>query len=180
MLDSNIQSYVDTQNKAYTFQAKKIAETEAQKTLSLVQTELLKFKQQLETKTTELLENSKQYAETLVSDKTKVCLVSDSCSVKDEDYPLGTILSVAAICSEEEGKELFLQTGPSVNEELSNLYTRIDDDSSAKQVFHWARGKEIQSEAYRKLPGEWRNRGMCGSFNGNIVSCKYFLAQRVK
>lgn len=177
---SNLISQIETQNKAYLFQAKKHAETEISKALSVVESRL----QQFETLIIKQTETSKTacntYSDELAKSLVKPCLASDSVSIKDQDYPVGTIISVALICSEQEGRELFLDNAPAVNGEMPNIYLRSDNNPKAQQMFHWSHGREIKSNSYAHLPGEWRSRGICGSFNGNVVSCKYFLAQRVK
>ena len=180
MHDTSTQTFVETQNKAYLFQAKKHAETEIAKALSVVEERLQQFEQIIAEQTNYTKTECNKYSDRLAEGLTKPCLAADSVSVISEDYPVGTIISVALICSEEEGRELFLDAAPTVNAEMSNIYLRSDNNPKAQQMFHWSHGKEIQSASYSKLPGEWRSRGICGSFNGNIVSCKYFLAQRVK
>lgn len=180
MTDLNTQAFIEIQDKAYYFQAKKHAETEIAKALSVVESRLQEF-EILVTKHTENAKNTCiKYSDDLAKSLVKPCLASDPVSVKDQDYPVGTIVSVALICSETEGQELFLDNAPAVNAEMNNIYLRSDNNPKAQQIFHWSHGKIIESPAYAKLPGEWRSRGVCGSFNGNIVSCKYFLAQRVK
>jgi hypothetical protein len=180
MTDLNTQAFIERQNEAYFFQTKKHVETEVAKALSVVEDRLQEF----EAVVSKTNKNNKiecnAYTDSAISTLVHPCLASDSVSVKDSDYPVGTILSVTLICSETEGRELFLDNAPTVNAEMNNIYLRSDNNPKAQQIFHWNHGKQIDSPAYSKLPGEWRSRGMCGSYNGNVVSCKYFLAQRVK
>jgi len=179
-MDVSTQLHVDTQNKAYLFQAKRHTEQEVANALKTVDELLLAFKNKTDQQIREELTEAKRYTEQQMLGVQLPCLASNSISVTDCDYPVGTIVSVAVLCSPVENQDLFLENAPAVNSSMTNIYVRVDDNEKTKQVFHWNNGNVVESSAYAALPGEWRSRGMCGSYNGNVVSCKYFLAQRVK
>jgi hypothetical protein len=180
MQDLQAQQYIDTQDKAYLLQAKKHAEAAVAKALTTVEKRIKEFEDKAAERHTETLSEAKCHADCAAKEFTRPCLAATAETTQDEDYPVGSIVSVTVVCSAEEGADLFLANGPSVNTLMPNIYVRTETgNDKTKQGFHWANGKTVNSPSYSKLPGEWRNRGICGSFTGNIVSCKYFLAQRV-
>lgn len=170
--------HIELQNKAYLFLANKHAEELVNKAVieisaSISQQETRWFEQHIKT-----LEASKQYTNGLVSNYLKPCIAEEN-SVKDEDYPVGSIISVSVTCSDEEGKLPYLNSGPKANSTLNNIYLNTSDKASG-QVFHWFNGKDANSSDMLKMPGVWKSRGVCGGFSNEIVGFKYYLAQRVK
>ena len=178
MIDANTKTFIDTQNTAYLFLAKKHTEGEMHKLLVATEKILVDWKSEIVQTLAAQAEEIQQKIKAGDSAMQTPCLASDTCTVHDSDYPVGSIISVSVICSAEEGNSLFTENGPRVNTILNNVYIRSGKDANTQQAFHWADGNEIQSEFYAKLPGEWRSRGVCGNFNGSVVSCKYYLAQR--
>ena len=163
---------------SYLFEAKKHTEGEMHKLLTTTEKILVDWKSEILQIITTQADQTQQSIKAGDSAAQTPCLASDTCTVHDSDYPVGSIISVSVICSAEEGNSLFAENGPRVNTILNNVYIRSGKDANTQQAFHWADGNEIQSEFYAKLPGVWRSRGVCGNFNGSVVSCKYYLAQR--
>lgn len=163
---------------SYLFEAKKHTEGEIHKLLITTEKILVDWKSEILQIITTQTDQTKQKIKAGDSAAQTPCLASDTCTVNDSDYPVGSIISVSVVCSAESGNSLFTENGPRVNTILNNVYIRSGKDANTQQAFHWADGNEIQSEFYAKLPGVWRSRGVCGNFNGSVVSCKYYLAQR--
>lgn len=178
MIDHNIQSFVEEQNQAYLFQAKKNTETEISNSHKEIEKILTSWKKEIDIFMNNLSLEAKQHTNNSLLGVQIPCLAEDICTTNDSDYPVGSIISVSVVCSIEEGNSIFMEKGPRVNTILNNVYIRSGKDANTQQAFHWADGNEIQSEFYAKLPGVWRSRGVCGNFNGSVVSCKYYLAQR--
>jgi len=172
------EQYIDTQNKAYLFLAKKQTEEIVTQTVNGLLISVNDQTNRLLANDIATLEQAKQYTDSVISGKISPCLAAEN-SVLDQDYPVGSIISVAVVCSEEDGKLPYLNVGLKVGSLIEGIYLNTID-SKMGQVFHWFGGKEIISNGFLKMPGMWRSRGICGGFSNEIVGFKYYLAQRVK
>jgi hypothetical protein len=172
------EQYIDTQNKAYLFLAKKQTEEIVTQTVNGLLISVNDQTNRLLANDIATLEQAKQYTDSMISGKVSPCLAEEN-SVSDQDYPLGSFISVSVTCSQEEGRLPYLENGPKVNSTLNNIYLNILDTKSG-QVFHWFDGKEVFTNGFIKMPGVWRSRGICGGFSNEVVGFKYYLAQRVQ
>jgi len=172
------EQYIDSQNKAYLFLAKKYAEEVANQAVGGIANTLTEQEIRLIQADAKILELAKQNTQEKLSEYSRVCRAEEN-SVLDQDYPLGSFISVSATCSQEEGRLPYLENGPKVNSTLNNIYLNILDTKSG-QVFHWFDGKEVFTNGFIKMPGVWRSRGICGGFSNEVVGFKYYLAQRVQ
>jgi hypothetical protein len=167
----------ELQNKAYLFLAKKQAEEIARENSSSIFEYLKQQEFRLLQNDSKILETLKQYTQECLQNYIKFCAAEEN-SVVNEEYPVGSIISVSVTCSEEEGNLPYLITGLKVNSTLNNIY--LNNSEKQGQVFHWFGGKEVNSSDFFKMPGVWKSRGICGGFSNEIVGFKYYLAQRVK
>lgn len=172
------EQYIDRQNKAYLFLAKKQTEEIVNQAINGVIVSVNEQTARLLANDNAGLEQAKQYTDSVFSGKISPCLAAEN-SVSDQDYPVGSIISVAVVCSEEDGKLPYLNNGIKVGALIEGIYLNTID-SKMGQVFHWFGGKEVNSNGLLKMPGVWRSRGICGGFSNEIVGFKYYLAQRVK
>ena len=179
MTDLNTQAFIESQDKAYYFQAKKHAESMASKVHEEVRQEI----NQLKTKTIEMdsvvLQRAKDYTDGLANRGVGVSKAVDNIIVSEETYPIGSIISVSQRSPNPNEDMLpYSVKGVPVNGVLSNIYVRLGLGED-NQMFYWFGGEELNNEHHVKLPGEWRSRGICGYFKSSGgIAYKFLLAQR--
>jgi hypothetical protein len=177
MLDHTLQSYIESQNLAYLLAAKQHAEETASRSVEETERLLAEHKQQIRKDTFIVLEEIKHHIGEVLAGYVKTPNL-DSPTL-DQEYPIGSIISVAVVCSDTEAELPFLDNGPIVNTTINNIYLNTKD-SKTGQAFHWFDGMATQTPGFELMPGVWRARGVCGGFKNQIVGFKYYLAQRVK
>ena len=182
MLDSNDKSYIDIQNKAHLFAATQAAKQEIQKISDPFDKKILDIQENIAKTCATTLEKCKNYTDILQHNITKSglgsCTAKDNTSVSDENYPIGTIISVGERNPDHTTDPLpYAIVGPKVNDSMDNIFVRQGDGQDT-QLFYWFGGKEYTNEHNIKLPGVWRSRGLCGYFKSEASSYKFFLAQR--
>ena len=171
------ENYIDGQVKAHFFLAKKYSEEVANNLLLTIQGILSEKEKKLLACDVAMFEKVKEIIASIDSDAQIPCFAEED-SVKDSDYPIGTIISVAVACSDIESKMPYMENGIKVNTTLNCIY--LNTNQKQGQVFHWFEGKETTDSNFVLMPGVWKSRGICGGFGNEIVGFKYFLAQRVK
>jgi len=179
MTDLNTQAFIESQDKAYFFQAKKHAESVAAKVHEDARGEINKVRTTL---TETVLQRAKDYTDKLANEIKQglsVAKASDNVIVSEETYPIGTMISVSQRSPNPNEDMLpYSVKGVPVNGVLQNIYVRLGLGED-NQMFYWFGGEELNNEHHVKLPGEWRSRGICGYFKSSGgIAYKFLLAQR--
>ena len=182
MTDLNTQAFIESQDKAYYFQAKKHAESMASKVHEEVRQEINQAKTKAIESDATVLQRAKEYTDKLANEIKQglsVAKASDNVIVSEETYPIGTMISVSQRSPNPNEDMLpYSVKGVPVNGVLSNIYVRLGLGED-NQMFYWFGGEELNNEHHVKLPGEWRSRGICGYFKSSGgIAYKFLLAQR--
>jgi len=182
MTDLSTQAFIERQNEAYFFQAKKHADAVAAKLHEKVGEEINQAKTKAIESDANVLQRAKDYTDKLsneIKQGLSVAKASDNVIVSEETYPIGTMISVSQRSPNPNEDMLpYSVKGVPVNGVLQNIYVRLGL-AEDNQMFYWFGGEELNNEHHVKLPGEWRSRGICGYFKSSGgISYKFLLAQR--
>lgn len=179
MTDLNTQAFIESQDKAYYFQAKKHAESISAKVHEEVRAEIRQLKSEIPST---VLQRAKDYTDKLANEIKQglsVAKASDNVLVNEDTYPIGTMISVSQRSPNHNEDMLpYSVKGVPVNGVLANIYVRLGLGED-NQMFYWFGGEELNNEHHVRLPGEWRSRGICGYFKSSGgIAYKFLLAQR--
>jgi len=173
MIDVKLQEYIDNQNKAYQFHSEKNMKSEINDMAKKLDYKIQNTIEQIKNSIQQSETDSKKYFDSFCNN-----FQSFIPSVEN-DFFIGSIVSISVICSEEEASHPYMNFAPKVNTILDNIYIYKNNDVQ-NQSFHWFFGKKVNNSCFEELPGTWKFRGICGGFKNDIVGVKYYLAQRVK